>query len=132
MEALVRMCQGLRECQDAETGMWCQVVDKPLMEGNWNETSGTGMYIYLLQSAVNKGYVPAAEYQPVVDCAYRGILTKAIRNSDGAYNLIDCSSIGVKNSYEEYISQPREISTYAALGSFIIATSIVEHMNLGQ
>ena len=132
MEALVRMCQGLRECQDAKTGMWCQVVDKPLMEGNWNETSGTGMYIYLLQSAVNKGYVPAAEYQPVIDRAYRGILTKGVRNSDGAYNLIDCSSIGVKNSYEEYISQPREISTYAAFGSFIIGTGIVEHMNLGQ
>ena len=85
------------------------------------------MFIYLLQTAINKGYIPAADYQPVVDRAYQGIVRKAVRNSDGGYNLIDCSSIGIKGSYEEYISQPREISTYAAFGSFIIGTGIVEH-----
>ena len=30
------------------------------------------------------------------------------------------------HSYEEYISQPREISTFAAYGSFILGTGIVE------
>ena len=127
MANLQKMCRGLKESQDQKTGMWCQVVDKPIEPGNWNETSGTGMYIYLLQTAINKGYIPASEYQPVVDRAYQGIIQKAIRNSDGEYNLIDCSSIGIKGSYRDYISQPREISTYAAFGSFIIGTGIVEH-----
>ena len=127
MDALRNLCQGLKDCQDSHTGLWCQVVDKPNEEGNWNETSGSAMFIYLLQTAINKGYIPAGEYQPVVDRAYQGIVRKAVRNSDGGYNLIDCSSIGIKGSYEEYISQPREISTYAAFGSFIIGTGIVEH-----
>ena len=125
--ALLRLCKGLKESQDKSTGMWCQVVDKPLAKGNWNETSGTGMFMYLLQSAINKGFISSSEYQPVVDKAYQGIIKKAVRNEDGAYNLLDCSSIGVKNSYEEYISCPREISTYAAFGSFILGTGIVEH-----
>lgn len=71
------------------------------------------MFTYLLQKAILKGYILKDEFQPVV-------------NADGFVNLLDCSSIGVKGSYEEYISQPREISTFAAYGSFIIGTGIVE------
>ena len=126
MDVLVRMCSGLKSCQDQSTGMWCQVVDCPTAPGNWNETSGTGMYIYLLQSAINRGFIPKEEYQPIVDKAYEGILKKVVINSDGFINLTDCSSIGVMHSYEEYISQPREISTFAAYGSFILGTGVVE------
>ena len=127
MTALQKMCQGLKACQDAKTGMWCQVVDKPTASGNWNETSGTAMFLYLLQKSVNKGYIPATEYQSVIDRAYNGLIKKAIRNADGNYNLIDCSSIGIQGSYDAYIRQPREISTYAAIGSFILGTGILEH-----
>lgn len=88
MEALRRMCSGLKACQDPNTGMWCQVVDR----------------------------------------AYAGIVKKAVMNADGFINLLDCSSIGIKHSYEEYITQPREISTFAAYGSFIIGTGIVEQL----
>ena len=126
MDILRRMCSGLKGCQDQKTGMWCQVVDRPSAPGNWNETSGTGMFIYLLQSAINRGFIPKEEYQPVVDRAYAGIIRKAVVNADGFINLLDCSSIGLMRSYEEYISQPREISTFAAYGSFILGTGIVE------
>ena len=127
LEALRRLCQGLKDCQDPQTGLWCQVVDKPMERGNWNVTSGSAMFTYLLQSAINKGYISGSDYQPVVDRAYQGLLGKAVRNSDGGYHLKDCSSIGIKGSYQAYISQPREISTFAAVASFIIGTGIVEH-----
>ena len=127
MAALRQMCAGLKACQDAKTGMWCQVVEQPTTPGNWNETSGTAMFLYLLQTALDKGYIPAQDYQLVIDRAYQGLASKAIRNDDGCYNLIDCSSIGIKDSYEEYIAQPREISTYAAFGSFILGMGAVEH-----
>lgn len=130
MVALKKMCQGLKECQDQNTGMWYLVPDKPNERGNWNETSGTGMYIYLLQKAIDKGYISRNEYQPVVNKAYEGIIHKAIRNCDGNYNLIDCSSIGIQGNYDEYISQPHEVSTYAAFGSFILGTGIVESHQL--
>ena len=122
----VRMCEGLKGCQDPSTGMWCQVVDKPLAPGNWNETSGTGMFIYLMKRCLDRGWLPA-EYKDVIIKAYGGIRTKARVNADGGYNLLDCSSIGVQRDYEAYISQPREISTFAAFASFILGTGIVEH-----
>lgn len=126
LEITKELCKGLKDCQDRRTGLWSQVVDKPYAAGNWNETSGSGMFTYLLQRAVDKGFIPADEYQSVIDKAYEGLLTKCIRNTDGHLNLIDCSSIGTKNSYQEYISQPHEISTFCSLGSFMLATGAVE------
>ena len=127
LERLRLMCSGLKASQDPATGMWCQVVDKPAAPGNWNETSGTGMFLYLIQRSIDRGLIPAEEYQAVADRAYAGLVQKAVVNTDGFVNLLDCSSIGVKRSYEEYIAQPREVSTFAAYGSFLLGTGLWEH-----
>jgi len=126
MSGLQKLCAGLKEAQDPQTGMWCQVVDKCGQPGNWNETSGTGMYIYLIKKAIDKGYISSGEYSPVVKKAYEGIIKKTKRNDKGLIDLVDCSSIGIQNNYRAYISQPKEVSTFAAFGSFIIGTSIME------
>ena len=126
MSALQKLCKGLKDVQDSATGMWCQVVDKPYVSDNWNETSGTGMFLYLIKKSIDKGYVDSEEYSPVVKKAYEGIIKKTRTNEKGFIDLIDCSSIGIKNDYQEYISQPKEVSTYAAFGSFIIGTCIME------
>jgi len=126
MVALNKLCIGLKNAQDPKTGMWCQVVDKCNEPGNWNETSGTGMFIYLLQKSMDKGYISKSEFMPVVENAYKGIVKKAVENKHGFIDLIDCSSIGIQNSYAGYISKPKEVSPFAAFGSFIIGTGIVE------
>jgi rhamnogalacturonyl hydrolase YesR len=126
MIILRKLCAGLKSVQDPKTGMWCQVVDKPNEPGNWNETSGTGMFIYLLQKSINKGYISKKEFQPVVEKAYHGIIKKAIMNKKGLIDLIDCSSIGIKNSYADYIDSSKEVSPFSAFGSFILGTSSIE------
>jgi len=126
LTVLQQLCAGLKNVQDLKTGMWCQVVDKPTLSGNWNETSGTGMFIYLLQKSINKGYISKNEYQPLVDKAYHGIIKKTKKNQKGFIDLIDCSSIGIKNSYADYIASPKEVSPFATFGSFIIGTASVE------
>lgn len=121
-----KLCKGLKAAQDSRSGMWCQVVDKCNEPGNWNETSGTGMFLYLLKKSIDKGYLNAAEYTPVVNRAYDGIIKKAKTNGSGYIDLYDCSSIGIQNNYNAYITQPKEISTFAAFGSFLIGTSQIE------
>jgi rhamnogalacturonyl hydrolase YesR len=116
----------LKDVQDPKTGMWCQVVDKPQLPDNWNETSGTGMFLYLLKKSIDKGYIRSKEYSPVVKKAYEGIIKKTRTNEKGFIDLIDCSSIGIQNSYQEYVSQPKEVSTFAAFGSFMIGACIIE------
>jgi rhamnogalacturonyl hydrolase YesR len=124
--ALQKLCQGLKESQDTATGMWCQVVDKCGEPGNWNETSGTGMFMYLIEQSIQRGFISKEEYEPVVKAAYNGIIKKVVINSEGFIDLIDCSSIGIQNSYNDYISQPKEVSTFAAFASFILGTGVFE------
>ena len=122
-----KLCEGLKSTQDPETGMWCQVVDKCDEPGNWNETSGTGMFIYLLQTSIDKGYISSEVYAPVINRAYTGMVKKAKYNEDGFIDLLDCSSIGIVDNYNAYITSPKEVSPYGAFGSFIIATNIIEN-----
>ena len=126
MSTLQNLCKGLKDVQDPQTGMWCQVVDKCDQPGNWNETSGSGMFLYLLKNSIDKGYISSEEYSPVVKKTYAGIIKKSRMNGKGFIDLIDCSSIGIKNDYQEYISQPKEVSPFSAFGSFIIGTFIME------
>ena len=126
LSILQKLCNGLKVNQDTKTGMWCQVVDKPNESGNWNETSGTGMYIYLLKRSIDRGFLPPEEYNPVIMKAYAGMIKKAKTNDRGFIDLIDCSSIGIQNSTSDYFNSPKEVSPFGAFGSFIIATSVLE------
>ena len=124
--ALRSLCAGLKRMQDPKTGMWFQVVDKPGEAGNWNETSGTGMFTYLIRKSIDKGYIGREEYLPVARKAYAGMATKAVRAADGRLDIVDCSSIGIMDNYRAYIQCPRETNTFAGVTSFILGTSAVE------
>jgi rhamnogalacturonyl hydrolase YesR len=126
MSALRRLCAGLKEVQDPKTGMWCQVVDKPRAPGNWNETSGTAMFTYLIRNSIDKGYIPREEYMPVVEKAYAGLATKAVKGADGLIDIRDCSSIGIMDNYQAYIHCPKETNTFAGVTSFILGASTME------
>ncbi|MDA3928523.1 MAG: glycoside hydrolase family 88 protein [Prolixibacteraceae bacterium] len=121
------LCRGLKKYQDPNTGMWCQVVDKCGATDNWNETSGTGMFIYLLKKSIDKGYISSEIYSPLIEKAYEGMLKKASYNDQGLIDLVDCSSIGIVDNYNAYINSPKEVSPFGAFGSFIISTNIVEN-----
>jgi rhamnogalacturonyl hydrolase YesR len=126
LTALRDLCRGLKEVQDPRTGMWCQVVDKPAGRGNWNETSGTGMFLYLIKKSMDRGYISQAEYAPVVKNAYAGITKKARTGADGLIDIFDCSSIGIKDSFQDYIDSPKEVNPFAGVTSFILGTSSME------
>jgi rhamnogalacturonyl hydrolase YesR len=126
MSALKNLCKGLKDVQDPVTGMWCQVVDKCNSPDNWNETSGTGMFLYLIKKSIERGYIDKKEYDPVVKKAYKGIIKKAKMNSNGFVDIYDCSSIGIMDNYEMYISQPKEVNTFAGVTSFILGTLSME------
>ena len=130
MAHLQKLCTGLKNCQDQKTGMWSQVVDKPNEANNWNETSGTGMFLYLLKTSIEKGYIPRDEFELVVTKAYNGLTSKARTNSNNQVDIIDLSSIGIKESYDVYVSQPKEVNTFAGISSFILGTAAMEHKDL--
>ena len=125
LDILGKLVAGLKANQDAQSGRWCQVVDKCTLTDNWNESSGTGMFLYLIKRAVDRGYVDAATYGPVVDNAYKGLVQKAT-TSGATADIHDCSSIGVQNAYSDYVSKPKQVSPPSCVASFIAGTGIVE------
>lgn len=54
-------------------GMWRNVIDYP---GAWREYSATAMIGFAMLRGIHKGWLPAAEYQPRVDRAWRAILER--------------------------------------------------------
>jgi rhamnogalacturonyl hydrolase YesR len=125
LDILGKLVAGLKANQDAQSGRWCQVVDKCTLTDNWNESSGTGMFLYLIKRAIDRGYVDAATYGSVVDNAYKGLVQKAT-TSGATVDIHDCSSIGVQNTYSDYVSKPKQVSPPSCVASFIAGTGIVE------
>jgi rhamnogalacturonyl hydrolase YesR len=93
---------------------------------NWNETSGTGMFLYLIKRSIEKGYISRKEFDPVTKKAYEGLSGKSNINASGFVDVYDCSSIGIMDSYKMYVSQPKEVNTFAGIASFILGTLSME------
>lgn len=122
------LMQGLKNCQDPASGLWYQIVDKGDQPGNWHETSGSAMYVYAIQKAIELGIVKSEEYKDNVIKGYYGILSKAkVSPTDGLIDLYDANNgLGIQKDYETYVSKPRKMNGQEVISSVLWATSIVE------
>mgnify|MGYP002230539706 CR=1 FL=1 len=50
--------EAMIQFQDAETGMFWQVIDKAGVPGNYLETSGSSLFAYAVLKGVRLGYLP--------------------------------------------------------------------------
>lgn len=127
LEILQEMVEGLRKTQDSKTGLWYQVVDKGHLPDNWHDTSGSAMFVYAIQRAIDLGLVSREKYEPVATKGYHGLLTKAAINDHGLVDLYDaCDGLGVQKSYADYINFPKRINAKEAIGGFLWAAIAVE------
>ena len=127
MRIWLDLARGLRRVQDPRTGLWYQVVDKGDRPENWHDTSGSAMFVYALQRAIDLGYIRAEEFGPVVKRGYDGLLTKAVINDAGLVDILDaCDGVCVQNSYEDYINYPKTVNAKEAVAGVLWAAAIVE------
>ena len=127
MTILTELIDGLARVQDGKTGLWYQVVDKDDQPDNWHDTSGSAMFTYCIQRAIDLGYVNAELYGHVAQRGYEGIITKAQVNEQGLVDIYDaCDGVCVQDSYADYINYPKVVNAKEAVGGFLWATTIVE------
>jgi unsaturated rhamnogalacturonyl hydrolase len=120
MQILLDLAEGLRQVQDSRSGLWYQVVDRGQLPDNWHDTSGSAMFTYTLQRAIDLGYINPAIYTPVVQRAHEGLLTKAVINPQGLVDIYDaCDGVGVQRSYADYINYPKTVNAKEAIGSYL-------------
>ena len=126
---LQRLSTAVSKFQDAETGLWYQVVDQGDREGNYLESSASNMFVYTLVKAVKKGYIDS-KFMKVAQKGYNGILKHFIEvDDDGMVHLHKaCAGAGLggnpyrDGSYEYYITERIRSNDPKAVGPFILAS----------
>jgi len=124
---LAGLVQALARFQDPVTGLWHQVVDKGGSPGNWQDSSGSAMFVYAIERAVQLGCVESGRYTAVAERGYEGLKTKASLGPAGLVDIRDCcEAVCVQDSYEAYVGYPKKVNAREAVGSVLWAATLMD------
>lgn len=69
----VRMMEALLATQDAQSGLWRQLIDQP---DSWVETSGSAMFTFAFVTGVKRGWLPVETYGPAARKAWLALVAR--------------------------------------------------------
>jgi len=127
---LNRLSTAVAATQEAETGVWWQILDQAKREKNYREASASAMFVYALSKGVRLGWLDAKKYAAVAARGYRGILERFVDvNSEGSLELKNvCKVAGLggtpyrDGSYAYYTGTEVVINDPKGVGAFIMAS----------
>lgn len=106
----VEFADDILRYQDAETGTWWQITNKPGELGNYRESTASAMFTYFLTKAVNKGYLPDS-YREAAIKSYTGMINEFVTvHADGLISvnnqcLVAGLGFGRDGSYNYYMTE---------------------------
>ena len=112
------LLKAIARYQDANSGLWYQVVDKGGSLGNWTEASCSALFTYAINKAVRMGYLEK-EYQSAADKGYKG-LTDSVVIKDGKLYLHSICIGTMVGDYQFYVERPREVNDLHGMGAFLM------------
>ena len=93
LELLQKDFDAILKWQDKKTGLWYQVMDSPMREGNYLESTCSAMFTYALLKAHRLGYV-GDKYRDAAIKAYKGMIKHFVQvNADKTISLTHCCSV---------------------------------------
>jgi unsaturated rhamnogalacturonyl hydrolase len=107
MHLLQNHIRGLAAYQ-SPSGFWHQLIDR---NDSYLETSATAIYTYAMARAINRGYVDAKVYGPVVCLAWNAVTSKV--NERGQ---VEGTCVGTGMGFDPAFYYYRPVSPYAAHG----------------
>lgn len=124
-----RLALAVQKVQDASSGLWWQVLDKPEKKGNYLEASASAMFVYSYARGVRKGYLPSI-YLKTAKKGYAGIVKDfVVSTSDGGLEYTRIASVGGlggipyrNGTFEYYISEPIATNDPKGVGPFMMAS----------
>ena len=126
MTILTGVAAGLKTTQDAKTGLWYQVMDQGSKTDNWTETSASGMFVYALKVAVNRGYIDSS-YSAVADSGWTGLKTMVKTNASGTPSITGAvNGMNVQNNYAGYVGQKTLTNSSHGLCAILLAAAEME------
>lgn len=130
--ALQKAARGILQYQDAQTGLWWQVMDQGGRKGNYLEATASAMFVYALAKGVNRGWLPP-EDAPAVARGYAGITGQLLEaQANGRWSLTHCCSVAGlggapsdgkmrDGSFDYYVGEPVVNNDLKGVGPFILA-----------
>jgi rhamnogalacturonyl hydrolase YesR len=107
LEILRKHIRGLANYQSAK-GFWHQLIDR---NDSYLETSATAIYTYSIARAINRGYVDAKVYGPMVCLAWNAVAGKV--NEKGQ---VEGTCVGTGMGFDPAFYYYRPVNVYAAHG----------------
>lgn len=122
---LTRLFDGMLQYQDADTGMWYNVVTRGTdLSKNILETSVSSMMAYSLMKAYNLGFVTDAKYGAAGLAAFNGVVANKVTGSEGSYAVKDTylkSGVGTTDAY--YTANGYTVDEAKGTGALIMAAT---------
>lgn len=133
---LKRTAAAVVRVQDAQSGLWWQVLDKPGAKGNYFEASASCMFTYALAKGVRLGYLPRT-YERNAARGWSGIQKQFVQTgNDGSVTLTGTVKVaglgGAEHrdgSYAYYVAQAVVNNEPKGVGAFLLAASEMETAN---
>jgi len=133
LAVLQRLARALAAVQDAETGLWYQVIDRAGQPGNYRESSVSAMLVYAFARAVRLGLLEPC-YLHNARRAFQGLLDHQLSiDGDGWLTLENiCGAAGLggvpyrDGSYAYYIGEKIVPNDFKGVGPFILAALELE------
>ena len=131
---LEREAAAVARYQDAKTGLWYDVMDKPEAKGNYFESSSACMFVYAFEKGVRRGYLPQS-FGENAERGYKGILAHFTSVAPEAeFSLSDtvkASGLGGSpyrdGSYGYYIGEKVVTNDPKGVGAFLLASTEMEN-----
>lgn len=121
MDLFCAHVRGLAACQSGE-GLWHQLLDR---NDSYLETSATAIYVYCMAHAINKGWIDALAYGPVVTLAWNAITTQI--NEKGQ---VEGTCVGTGMAFDPAFYYYRPVNVAAAHGYGPVIWAGAEMINL--
>jgi len=141
IQILRREAAAVARFQDAKSGLWFEVMDKPTGKGNYLESSASCMFVYALAKGVRRGYFPSeTAYAPgglfsVAERGYKGILKHFITYGPGDNVSLSGTVKGAglggdpyrDGSYAYYVGEKVINDDPKGVGAFLMAATEMEN-----
>ncbi|MFC0558296.1 glycoside hydrolase family 88/105 protein [Halalkalibacter alkalisediminis] len=129
---LQNLIENLVRYQDAETGLWYQIVDKGHLEDNWLESSCSSLFVYTIAKAVNQGYIDAKYYEAAKK-GYEGIISHYIKVDEEEKVTLTGICIGTSiGVYDYYVGRETSENDLHGVGAFVLASMQINQYELSN
>jgi unsaturated rhamnogalacturonyl hydrolase len=132
---LERTSTAIVKYQDANSGVWYQVLDKAAETGNYQEASASAMFTYAFLKGVRLGVLDK-KYIDHAKKAYAGILKTFVSTDNQGLTHLNhvCSVAGLggnpyrDGSFQYYIKEPQRTDDIKGAAPFIMASVELERL----